>query len=355
MKKIKVGVVLSGLKNQGPVNVVRTLVNKRKSVKYTIFCLSDNIDDIILSEFIDYGVEVYFTKENSFFKRILFLYQILKKHPQDVIHSHGITADLYCCFIKNKKISTVHNRLLEDYIPLFGFFVGHMAYYVHAFILGRFNHLVSCAESVDVILENAKINPNKSVIRNGVNLEKFKVLNPDEKEKLRVQYGFDHKDNILVYCGSLSKRKNVIGLLKRLQLNANDRLIIVGDGPLDSECRKIVEHDARYIFTGSIESPVNYYQIANVFLSASESEGFPLALLEAYASGCILFVSNIPSHAEISHLLNNNCIYLFDLSDMKINIPNNIFENVPAHQNFSKISDAEMSRQYELLFHSIID
>ncbi|EBL9006820.1 hypothetical protein DM530_26370, partial [Salmonella enterica] len=141
-------------------------------------------------------------------------------------------------FLNGIKISTIHNRLNEDYVPLFGLFKGNLLYYAHLLLLKSFTHLVACSEAVATKLYQSKITKNVSVIQNGVDINKFHPVSTDKKILLRKKYGFYDVENIYVYCGSLSQRKNVSFLLEHLSLGKNDRFIIIGDGPLFDSCKK---------------------------------------------------------------------------------------------------------------------
>ncbi|ECX9405129.1 glycosyltransferase family 4 protein, partial [Salmonella enterica] len=289
--------------------------------------------------------------------KIYFLKKYIEKNPHDVFHSHGITADVFMFFLNGIKISTIHNRLNEDYVPLFGLFKGNLLYYAHLLLLKSFTHLVACSEAVATKLYQSKITKNVSVIQNGVDINKFHPVSTDKKILLRKKYGFYDVENIYVYCGSLSQRKNVSFLLEHLSLGKNDRFIIIGDGPLFDSCKKSYFIDNRYIFTGKIESPLEYYQLSDFFVSASLSEGLPLALLEAVSAGCFLYVSDIPPHREVASLLKNNSIEFFSLAggNNKLKLPLYISKTCDiSDEIYFNISDEKMAALYGDLYSSLL-
>ncbi|HAN2483785.1 TPA: glycosyltransferase family 4 protein, partial [Escherichia coli] len=115
----------------------------------------------------------------------------LKEHPHNILHSHGITADMFSYFLNGVKISTIHNRLDEDYIPLFGAVKGNAIYYLHRFILRRFNHIVACSAAVQSKLKQSKVKTKITTIQNGIDITRFKTLESDKKKLLREKHGFD--------------------------------------------------------------------------------------------------------------------------------------------------------------------
>jgi glycosyltransferase involved in cell wall biosynthesis len=65
------------------------------------------------------------------------------------------------------------------------------------------------------------------------------------------------------------------------------RLVILGDGPLYSELLELAEqlHISEYIeWKGLVETPLQYYLEADIFVIASRFEGMPNALLEAMST-----------------------------------------------------------------------
>jgi len=126
----------------------------------------------------------------------------------------------------------------------------------------------------------------KKVIPNGINLDEF---NPNV---LKVEKYSDDKINLL-FVGRIEERKGLIYLLKAFEiLNkefSNLRLIVVGDGPLESECKDYVKkHNLKeVIFEGRVTKGIaRYYKTADIYISpALFRESFGLVLLEAMACG----------------------------------------------------------------------
>ncbi|XOB40928.1 MAG: glycosyltransferase family 4 protein [Candidatus Nealsonbacteria bacterium] len=126
----------------------------------------------------------------------------------------------------------------------------------------------------------------KKVISNGIDLDKFNI------NVSKIKKYCDGKINLL-FVGRIEERKGLIYLLKAFKiLNKrflNLRLIIVGDGPLESECKKYVKNNKlkEVIFEGRVKGSIApYYRTADVFISpALYRESFGLVLLEAMACG----------------------------------------------------------------------
>ena len=131
-----------------------------------------------------------------------------------------------------------------------------------------------------------------SVIPTGIQLNKFHHSFPvAERAALRNRYNIPKDAFLLLSLGRLGKEKNIEELLYFLSLIKFDiYFLIVGDGPNRDhlmEYTKELGLEKQVVFVGMIdpdEVPI-YYQMANLFVSASSSETQGLTYLEALASG----------------------------------------------------------------------
>lgn len=134
-----------------------------------------------------------------------------------------------------------------------------------------------------------------SVVPSGICLEQHhKRLSSEERLRRRRALGIKDDQRVLLNLGRLGTEKNLGELMElfaqALKDNGNMVFLIVGDGP----ARKALEAQAerlgissKVIFTGMVEpgQVQNYYQLADVFASASTSETQGLTYIEAAANG----------------------------------------------------------------------
>lgn len=165
--------------------------------------------------------------------------------------------------------------------------------------------LNSC-DAVTVPSENVK----KVLIENGIT-KPIEVLpggieipKKGDKKALRKKYGFGEKEKILLSVGRLGTEKNmefIIRSMKRLR-KGGFRLVIVGKGPYENELKMAAKRLGleNITFTGFVpeENLMDYYSMADVFVSASKTETQGIVLLEACFSGLPLVSIESPVVAD---------------------------------------------------------
>jgi teichuronic acid biosynthesis glycosyltransferase TuaC len=140
-----------------------------------------------------------------------------------------------------------------------------------------------------------------TVLRNGVDLAQFHP--PIDRAATRAALGVDGPT--LLSVGHLIERKGhdrVIAALARLPDTV--RLLVVGEGPLDSELRALAERlgvAGRIRFLGSLPHAglAAVYGAADALVLASSREGWANVLLEAMACGTPVVASPIPGNDEV--------------------------------------------------------
>jgi|UniRef100_A0A7V3VUL6 phosphatidylinositol alpha-mannosyltransferase len=141
-----------------------------------------------------------------------------------------------------------------------------------------------------------------TIIPNGVDIERFHPEVPGFEE-------FRNKKKKILYLGRLDRRKGLIELLNALPFVLEEipdiQLIVVGKGPLEKDCRRLVK-DLNLmdvvLFRGyAIKEDIpRYYASCDVYCSpALGGESFGIVLLEAMATGKPVIASNIPGYDKV--------------------------------------------------------
>lgn len=117
-------------------------------------------------------------------------------------------------------------------------------------------------------------------IENGVDLDRFRPADAEERSRLRKELGWDEQPRVL-FVGRIVERKGAPLAIAAAKLAGTFRLAIAGPGAADAA-------DGAYDHLGAPddETLAKLYRAADAFLLPSHGEGgFPLTAREAMASG----------------------------------------------------------------------
>ena len=229
----------------------------------------------------------------------------IRKWNLDVIHSHtefgvGTFARIIA---KQYNIPLVHtyHTMYEDYVHYItkGYFNNtskKIVEYLTNFYCNQTatELIVPTKKTYDLFKEKYKYTRNVHIIPTGIEVEKFYKENndPAKLEEIRKKHGLNKGDFVILYVGRLGQEKSVDVLIEAHQELAREykaKLLIVGDGP-DMDTYKNLVHklkiDDNVIFTGKVPwtEVTLYYQIADIFATASKSETQGLTVIEAMAA-----------------------------------------------------------------------
>lgn len=155
--------------------------------------------------------------------------------------------------------------------------------------------LIVPTQKVAELMQRYGVKPDINVIPTGIDLGRFRTRdNEAEKGKLKAELGIPQENKIVIYLGRVSEEKNIDEVMNYLDrymdMQSNITFLVVGDGPyraaLEKNARNL-DHRKQMIFAGAKpwDEITHYYQLADVFVSASTSETQGLTYIEALASG----------------------------------------------------------------------
>ncbi len=224
----------------------------------------------------------------------------LRKINPDIVHCQTIQMGLPCFLFKKiyKKPYIVWCHGFDVY------FLWKFKKIISKIVLNSANAVVALTE--DMKKEIKKNFKNEIlVLPNGVDLEKFKGFSKEiVHDKLKIPI----EEKVILFVGELKKVKGLEYLIEAFkkinQRFVNSKLLLVGGGLEKENLENIVKKNNlqnKIIFVGRIANQeVCEYMIgSDVFVLPSLSEGFPLVILEAMASGLPIVATKVRGLSEI--------------------------------------------------------
>lgn len=220
---------------------------------------------------------------------------VLRELRPNIIHTHQIGALLYAGpAARATGIAVVHtehgkhsSRRLRTRL------LGCLA--------GRYAARVFCVSgdiAAGVIAHYGVPRRKVDVVPNGIDTAPFQERG--DAEALRRSLGIPLGAPVVGTVGRLSEVKRQDRLVRAF-FSITGRLphahlLLVGDGPVLRDLRELVQRlglDGRVHFAGYQARPERFFQVMDVFALTSDSEGMPLAVLEAWAAGLPVVASRV--------------------------------------------------------------
>ena len=282
--------------------------------------------------------------------------EILDWEP-DIIHTQGEFSSFYVArkISVKQSIPMVHtyHTLYQDYTHYFSknkeIAILGIKYLLHH-ITSNIDSLIVPTKKIYKIIDSYKLKCPLKILPTGISLDKFKES--VDKVQLRLDLGISKDQFVMIFVGRISIEKNIHEIVRFLKNNPqkNVLLLLVGDGPEKNNIENFVQkHNmtTSVQFTGMIDPAdiPKYYAIADIFVSASNSETQGLTYLEALASGIPLLCKQDECLEDLLEENKNGYTYtneqdFFEKLE-KIQIP----ENLKTMSEYAKLSANKFSNE----------
>jgi 1,2-diacylglycerol 3-alpha-glucosyltransferase len=194
-----------------------------------------------------------------------------------VIFTNHTRYDLYAHhYLPSFIPEAVSQTFLQTYLPSF---------------CQRCDLVIAPSPGIAAVLRDLGVAGEIKVIPNGIELAPFQS---PAVTRTRAELGLPPGDIVLMYLGRLGPEKNLAFLLRAFNGVAaacpEVVLALVGDGPETDNLRDQAQKAglaSRVFFLGQVphEAVPAYLRVADVFVTASETEVHPFSLIEAMAAG----------------------------------------------------------------------
>ena len=280
----------------------------------------------------------------------------------DIINLHTALAAFFgrlgimLCFKRPKLvINTVHGYLFDD-----------KSSFLKKTIMLLAEKFTKCVTDIIIVMNSLdydiakkhKLYKDNIYLINGmgINLSLFPPISSEDKLALREKYNYSKDDFLLIYVAEFSKRKNQKFLLNSISKLINDgfrniKLLLLGDGKLLDELKTYAQElniNNNVIFTGYTKDTCTYYQLSDICVSSSRSEGLPFNIMEAMSIGLPIVASNVKGHSDL--VIPNGNGFLFEYDDINefCEYIKTLYEN-KALQPQMGIRSEELSKIYNII------
>lgn len=321
---MKILYLLADLRSVGPTRQTLNII-KYSGVKDSCLVLTmfDEPPETLIGLYREAGINVeclHLNRRAFVFNAVRNIAAFCAGKNIDVIHSYGVKPDIVAHFVSKKTgikhVITLRNFPMEDLTGRMNPWAGKVVAHLHLFALKRCKNLIACSETIARKMRErygVEITP----IQNGVDTSLFTNVSCESKKEFCKEFGINDSAKIFICTNSFIPRKHNDEIARAfLELNKeNTELFFLGDGPLLGSIKRKYSESRQIHFMGKRMDVVRFLQNSDVFVSASDSEGLPNAVLEAIACDCSVVLSDIPQHREILDIL-PNCGKLFALHDV---------------------------------------
>ena len=327
---IRVCQVLHGIVGGGSEQVVLNYCSRMRNIHFDLLYQYEP-NPQILERFRETGINCIQIpdKVHHPLKHLWTMFRIFRKGHYDVVHSHlDWFMNSYVCFLAmlagvKKRIAHHHQAYTVSQPSRSGcnvtpdLFRGGIAYFIKTALCSLLripcklfaNHWLACGEAAAIngwgkcAAQNGKV----TILPNAIDPERFKFSESARRE-IRAKYGIKDDDFVIGHVGRFFPEKNhkfIVELFSEYSQNhSNCKLLLVGNGPLQTEIQDLVKQknlEDKVVFAGLQKDVVGFYSTMDVLLLPSTREAFPMTLVEAQYNGLPCVVSSaVPKETAIT-------------------------------------------------------
>ena len=221
------------------------------------------------------------------------LQKIIDDFKPDIIHSHTFKAGLLVRIGKKSTpiVHSFHGHHIYD--PEFGFFQRKMINLVERRLAKKCDAIITIGNRVmhDLLAKGIGRRDQYTSIAPGI--EELKLT---DRKSNRKRFGIKESEYVVVWLGRFTKVKRpdrVIEIAKQLP---EVTFVMAGGGELLNGIWEAAPSNVKLL---GFQNKSDMWSIADIGLCTSDSEGMPLALIEAQYSGIPVVSTNVGSVAEI--------------------------------------------------------
>ncbi len=218
------------------------------------------------------------------------IHSFLRGNRFDLLHTHGYFADIVgiptAKMLGIPSITTCHGFIMNDI---------NLKLYINLdiFVLRFADKVIAVSSEIRNDLMKSGIKESSiGLIQNAVDGEYDTIPDKNKGSAARQAFNIREQDFVLGYTGRLSKEKGLVHLIEAAamldSLGIPVRVLLIGEGPERKRLENLAGEKnigTKVHFTGFQSNVNNWLPALDAFVLPSLTEGTPMSLLEAMASG----------------------------------------------------------------------
>ncbi len=272
------------------------------------------------------------------YRAMIELRKVILQVSPDIIHTHTFKAGFIARIQRNKIekelgkrikfIHTIHGHLFDD--PQFKGYKTFIITLFERYLVGKTDQLITNGIKVAQDLKEKGISNKKTIISIPPGVPPLKLKNRSEAlEKFKVS---DLKRFRVLWMARVTGVKNPYKLVEIARTMPEVDFYMAGGGDLLNEIKAIAPSNLKVL---GWQDAREVLPIADIFLSTSENEGIPIAMIEAQLAGIPIVATDVGSVSEV--VINQKTGFLCDRSEKQlIDRIKNLEQDRKLRSNFSK-------------------
>jgi glycosyltransferase involved in cell wall biosynthesis len=294
--------------------------------------------DELREKFVEIGASVLDDFANtSFLSQILFIRKFVLNQSFDVVHAHLPRSEILAAFLRKRSFRLILSRHNAE--PFWPSSSSILSKFLSNIVTLRSDAVIAISKAVaDYLIETREI-----INRRKIEVVLYGYSAQKESSKATRDSEIDFRIGTI---GRLVPQKNYPTLLKAFSIakinNSRISLHIVGDGYLKKDLQNLAKElqiEDSIAWLGRTDQITEFLEQLDLFILASEYEGFGLVLLEAMHSGIPILAAN---NSAIPEVLGTNYPGLFETFDQNC-LADKISKQIHKNLNLLTFLDARKS------------
>lgn len=271
------------------------------------------------------------------------IYRVLKKYPDAIIYSQGISVWYKIKDVSNRLIINPHGLEPYQVLSLKDKIITTPFRLVHNYLFKHAAKIVSLGGKLTEILSDT------------LNIPKEKIIELPNAAKIPepIFRNFNHTPLQFLFVGRFAFNKGIKTLIETvIELNKdgnteNFRFVLVGKGPLYAEIANSCNEPNVKFYGGADDNTLfNLYKESDLFVLPTLFEGMPTVILEAMGFGLPAIVTDTGATRQLVDITNGFIIEKKSVASLKSAIINYALMNSEERKKLSEASYRKLKENF---------